>query len=74
MQYCPNVKGPTYKYRGGVIFFSNSRKLKIMVGVNAMKNIVMARILVGRTFDIRAILPILRDFTPFQGEKVDFEP
>ena len=40
-------------------FFSNSRKLKTMVGVKvfAMKNIVMERILVGRTFDIMAILP-----------------
>ena len=53
--------------RGGVIFFSNSRKLKIMVGVKvfAMKNIVMERILVGRTFDIRALFPIFRDFTNF---------
>ena len=43
-----------------------------MVGVNAMKNLVMERILVGRTFDIREFLPILRDFTPFQGQKDAF--
>ena len=55
----------------GVHFFSNSRKLKIMVGVKvfAMINIVMERILVGRTSDIRSILPIFRDFTLFQGQK-----
>ena len=43
-----------------------------MVGVKvfAKKNIVMERILVGRTFDIRAILPIFRDFTLFQGQKL----
>ena len=41
-----------------------------MVGVNAMKNIVMEGIIVGRTFDIRAILPIFRDFTLFQGGKL----
>ena len=69
-QYCLNVKGPTYKYRGAVNFFSNFRKLKIMVGVKvfAMKNIYTERILVGRTFDIRAILPIFRDFTLIQGQ------
>ena len=41
------------------VIFLNSRKLKIMVGVKvfAMKNIVMDRILVGKTFDIMAILP-----------------
>ena len=50
-------------------FFLNPRKLQIMVGVNAMKNIVMERILVDRTFDIRAILAIFRYFTLFQGHK-----
>ena len=50
---------------GRSFFFPNSRKLKIMVCVNAMKNIVIERIFVGRMFDIKAILPILRDFTLF---------
>ena len=51
--------------RGGVNFFSNSRKLKMMVGVKvfAMKNIDTERILVGGAFDIRAILTLFRDFT-----------
>ena len=62
-RYCHNVKSPTYKCRGEVIFFSNCRKLKIMVGVNAMKNIVIERIFVGRIFDIKAILAIFRDFS-----------
>ena len=55
----------------GVNFFSNSRKFKIMVWVKvfAMKNIVMERILVARTFDIRAISPIFGDFSLFQGQK-----
>ena len=54
------------------VIFLNSRKLKIMVGVKvfAMKNIVMERILASRTFDIRAILPIFRDFTLFQSQKL----
>ena len=57
------------KIGGGVKKFSNSRKLKIMVGVKvfAMKIIYTERILGGRTFDIRAILPIFRHFTLFQG-------
>ena len=64
------------KNRGGVKKFSNSHKLKIMVGakVLAIKNIVIERILGGRTFDIRAILPIYRDFTLFQGQKSNFGP
>ena len=45
-QYYLNVKGPTHKYGGEVNFFSNSCKLKIMVGVIAMKNIVRERIIV----------------------------
>ena len=39
-----------------------------MVGVNAMKNIVMERILVGRTFVIRAILPIFEILPYFNLE------
>ena len=56
----------------GGLFFSNSHKLKIMVGakVFAIKNSVIERILGDRTFDIRAILPIFRDFTLFQGQKL----
>ena len=46
-------------------FFSNYSKLKIMVGLNAMKIILMERILIGRIFDIRAKLSIFRDFTLF---------
>ena len=45
-----------------------------MVGVKvfAMKNIVMKQILVGRTFDIRTILPILR-FYPISTSKAIFD-
>ena len=63
------------KKRGGVKKFSNSRKLKIMVGVKvfAMKSRVTERILVGRTFDIWAILPLFTDFALFQGENAIFD-
>ena len=57
---------------GGVKIFSNSRKLKMKVGVKvfAMKNIETERILGGRTLDIREIFPIFGDFTLFQGQKL----
>ena len=41
-----------------------------MIGVNVfwITNIEMKRILLDMTFGIWAILPILRDFTLFQGQ------
>ena len=43
-----------------------------MVGVNAMKNIVIERIFVGRIFDIKAILPIFTRFYPILRSKKCF--
>ena len=37
-----------------------------------MKDILMERIFVGRTFDTRAILPIFRHFTLFSGQNAHF--
>ena len=44
-----------------------------MVGVNAMKNIVMEQILVGRTLDIRAILPIFRNLPYLKDKNAIFD-
>ena len=42
----------------------------VSVKVFVKKNIVMKRMLVSRTFDIREILPIYRDFILVQAQKL----